>query len=111
MTAGLIDPGELRHRLVLEAPAETPDGAGGTSRGYEMIAALWARVTPVSARGDLVAAGTGATVTHRIVIRSRSDVTTRHRLRDGARIFRIEALRDHDGRGRFTEIDAEERVG
>ena len=52
----------------------------------------------------------GANVTHRIVIRMRADITTRHRLREGARIFRIVALRDQDGAGRFLEIDAEERV-
>lgn len=104
-------PGDLRHRLVLEAPVETPDGAGGVTRSYEMVAALWAAVTPVSARGDVVAFGSGATITHRIVLRARADLTTRHRLRDDARIFRIVALRDEDGRGRFTEIQAQERVG
>jgi head-tail adaptor len=43
----------------------------------------------------------------RIVIRKRSDVNTRHRLLDGARIYRILGVRvsaDH----RFLEIDAEE---
>ena len=53
----------------------------------------------------------GATVTHRIVIRARADITTRHRFRDGARIYRIVALRDQDGSGRFLEIGAQERVG
>ncbi|MGH6770075.1 MAG: phage head closure protein [Xanthobacteraceae bacterium] len=102
--------GELRHRLVLEAPVETPDGAGGVTRSFAVLATLWAKVTPVSVRERMEAAARGATVTHRIVIRFRDDVTTRHRLRAGARIFRIVALRDQDGRGLFTTIDAEERV-
>jgi SPP1 family predicted phage head-tail adaptor len=106
----MTDPGELRQRLVLEQPVETPDGAGGVTRSYATVATIWAAVTPVSARGDTVADERAATVTHRITIRARADVTTRHRLRDGGRIFRIVALRDRDGRGRFTEIDAEERV-
>ena len=37
-------------------------------------------------------------------------MTTRHRFRLGARIYRIVALRDQDGSGRFIEISAEERV-
>jgi head-tail adaptor len=41
---------------------------------------------------------------------SRAELTTRHRLREGLRIFRIVALRDQDGTRRFTEIAAEERV-
>ena len=106
----MIDPGALRHRLVLEQPLESPDGAGGVTRGYATVTTLWAAVMPVSARGDVVADGVGATVTHRIIVRSGPDVTTRHRLREGARIFRILALRDQDGSGRFVEIEAQERV-
>jgi hypothetical protein len=39
---------------------------------------------------------------------ARSGISTLHRLRDGARVFRIMAVRESDGR-RFLEIDAEER--
>jgi SPP1 family predicted phage head-tail adaptor len=106
----MTDPGALRHRLVLEQPVEAPDGAGGVTRSYATVTTLWAAVVPVTARGDVVAEELGATVTHRIVIRSGPEVTTRHRLREGARIFRIRALRDQDGSGRFMEINAEERV-
>jgi SPP1 family predicted phage head-tail adaptor len=106
----MIGPGALRDRLVLEQPVETPDGAGGVTRSYAGVATLWAAVTPVSARDVVVADDLTATVTHRIVIRARDDVTTRHRLRDGARIFRIVTLRDQDGGGRFLEIGAQERV-
>ena len=106
----MTDPGELRHRLVLEAPVETADGAGGVARTFATVATLWAAVVPVTARGVVVADDVGASITHRIVIRSGPDVTTRHRLREGARIFRILALRDQDGGGRFLEIHAEERV-
>ena len=93
----MIDPGELNRRLVLEQPVESADGAGGVTRSYAAVTTLWAAVRPVSARGDVVAAATGATVTHRIVLRARADLTTHHRLRDGSRIFRIVALRDPDG--------------
>ncbi len=106
----MIDPGELNRRLVLEAPVETPDGAGGVTRSYAIVTTLWASVRPAAARGDMVGAAAGATVTHRIVMRAGGDLTTRHRLRDGARIFRIVALRDRDGAGRLVEIAAQERV-
>lgn len=106
----MIDPGELDPRLVLEVPVETADGAGGVTRSYAEVTTLWAAVRPSGAAGEIVAAAPGATVTHRILIRARSDVTTRHRLRDGTRIYRIVALRDQDGTGHFIEIAAEERV-
>src|SRR5258707_2584151 len=100
--------GELKSRLVLENAVETDDGPGGVTIAYATVATLWAAVAPAAMRGDVVADATAATVTHRIVIRARDDVTTRHRFRDGDRIYRIVALRG-EGDGRFLEIQAEER--
>lgn len=103
--------GELNRRLTLEEPVETADGAGGAARSYAAVATLWAKVEPVSARYDIVAAGAGGTVTHRIVIRRGPDVSTRHRLVEGARIYRVVAVRDEDSDRRFRVIHAEERTG
>jgi SPP1 family predicted phage head-tail adaptor len=50
----------------------------------------------------------GATVTHRIRIRFYPDITVRHRLREGARVFRIVAMQEKHNR-RFLDIAAEER--
>ena len=93
---------------MLEAPTETADGAGGVVRGYEPVATLWASVEPIAARGDVVAAQLGATVTHRIVVRYSADITTRHRFRDGARVFRIVTIRERGKR--LLDIQAEERT-
>lgn len=104
----MSNPGLLRHRLVLEAPVESADGAGGLVRSYSAAATLWAEVTPVSAARALEAERLGARITHRIAIRFSVDITTRHRFRDGERIFQIVSLRDRDGRKRFLTIEAEE---
>ena len=100
-------PGELNRRLVLEAPSETADGAGGVTRLYDVVTTLWAQVTPASARADVAAGSLGAVLRSRIVIRKRDDVSTRHRLLDGARIYRILSARESADR-RFLEIEAEE---
>jgi SPP1 family predicted phage head-tail adaptor len=106
----MSDPGRLKHRVVLEAPVESPDGAGGISRSYAAAATLWAALAPVSARGDVVGAGFATTVTHRLVIRRGPEVTTDHRFRLGTRIFRIVAIREEDSDGRYLEIQSEERT-
>jgi SPP1 family predicted phage head-tail adaptor len=98
---------ELNRRLVLEAPAETDDGAGGVTRLYDVVTTLWAQVVPVSARGEVVADHSGAALRYRIVIRKRSDITTRHRFQDGTRIYRILSARETADR-RFLEIEAED---
>lgn len=104
-----MTPGELNRRLVLEAPVESADGAGGVARGYTPAMTLWASVEPVSARGAVVADAPGATVTHRIVIRRRPAITTRHRFVEGATVYRIVTLRE-DGTRRFLVIGAEVRA-
>jgi SPP1 family predicted phage head-tail adaptor len=106
----MSNPGLLRHRLVLEAPVESADGAGGVVRSYGTVATLWAEVTPLSAARAAEAERLGARITHRIGIRFAEGITTQHRFRDHERIFRIASLRDRDGRKRFLTIEAEELV-
>jgi SPP1 family predicted phage head-tail adaptor len=106
----MTDPGSLDRRLIIEAPVETPDGAGGVVRAYEAVATVWASITPVTARADVEADHSGALITHRIVIRNGPELSTQHRLRNGGRVFTIAAFRDADGRGRFVDISAYERV-
>ncbi len=106
----MTDPGQFNRRLTLEAPVEMPDGAGGVTRIYEAVATLWASVTPVSAREHSEAVQRGISITHRIGLRFSADITSRHRFRDGERIFRIVALRDRDGRKRFLQIEADEQT-
>jgi len=104
----MIPPGELNRRLVLEAPVESADGAGGVTRSYAPVMTLWAKVEPLSARGGVVADAAGATITHRIIVRRRSAASTRHRLVEGDTIYRIVTLRD-DATRRFLVIGAQER--
>jgi SPP1 family predicted phage head-tail adaptor len=105
----MIDPGQMNRRLTLEAPVESADGSGGVTRSFSAVATLWAQVTPVAADESVEAGALGATITHRIGIRFSPDVTLRHRFRDGARIFRIVAMRER-GKRRFLDIDAQERT-
>jgi SPP1 family predicted phage head-tail adaptor len=107
----MIDPGRLKTRLTIQSPDETDDGQGGVVRGYTTLATVWAQVTPLAARaaGGVEADAEGATTKYRIILRGNFSLTLQHRLVDGARIYRIAAIRDRDDR-RFIEIDAELRV-
>jgi SPP1 family predicted phage head-tail adaptor len=106
----MIDPGQLRHRLVLEAPVETADDTGGVVRSYQTAATVWAAIAPLAPRASVDADRLAATLTHRITIRAGVTVTTRHRFVLGTRVLRILSVRDPDERGRFLEIAAEERA-
>jgi SPP1 family predicted phage head-tail adaptor len=102
-------PGILKDRLTLEIPVETPDGAGGVVRTYVAGPRLWAAVIPASTRDVVIAEAAGARLTHHITVRTGIDITTAHRLRKGARLFRILGYRDEDASGRYLRIEAEER--
>jgi head-tail adaptor len=105
----MTDPGRLKTRLQIQAPVETDDGQGGVARSFATLTTAWAEVTPFSARGggaDVQADAEGATVKYRILLRSNFILTLQHRLVDGARIYRIAAIRDADDR-RFIAVDAE----
>ena len=104
----MTQPGDLNRRLVLQAPSETDDGAGGVTRAYTTIASLWAQVVPQAMAADVAADSLGARLRCRIVIRRRDDVTTRHQLFDGGVVYRLLAARLSADR-RFLEIDAEVR--
>lgn len=104
------DPGTLRRRLVLEAPVETADGTGGVARDHVAVATLWAALEPRAGRGEVDADAAGAVVTHRILLRSGPEITTRHRFRAGGRLFRVIAVRDLDPAGRFLVVEAEEHI-
>jgi SPP1 family predicted phage head-tail adaptor len=101
-------PGQLNRRLVLEAASESDDGQGGVTRLYDVVTTLWAQVTPLSVRADIAAGSLGARLRYSIVIRKRTDITTRHRFLDGVRTYQVVAVHESADR-RFLEIDAEER--
>jgi len=108
----MIDPGQLKTRLQIQAPIESDDGQGGVTRSFAPLTTAWAEVTPLFARGggsDVQADAEGATVKYRIILRSNFVLTLQHRLVDGARIYRIAAIRDAGDR-RFIAVDAELRV-
>lgn len=106
----MIDPGQLKTRLVIQQPVETPDDQGGVTRTWTTFATVWAQVTPLAARRDVQADRDGATQAYRIVLRSHLSLTLQYRFSDGARVYRIVAIRERDDR-RFIEIDADVRVG
>jgi SPP1 family predicted phage head-tail adaptor len=99
----------LRHRLTLEAPDAAPDGMGGVMRVWTSLGQVWAAIEPVSLNEALAADRRVGTLTHRLLLRKRADLTLDHRFALGARTFSIRALRE-TGEGRYLEcLVGEER--
>lgn len=101
--------GRLRHRLVLEDFAQTPDEEISLTETFGEIGRTWGEVTGI---GDAIYAATAQleeSVTHRITIRWRPVQTFDHISRaSGGQRWRVRGIRDPDGTRRFLQIEAEE---
>ena len=103
-------PGRLRKRVVLEKPVDTPDSFGGFTRSWLSGATLAADIVPLRAGEGEFGEGHAGLVSHRIVIRGRSDIASGDRLRLGARIFEIRAIHDRDEDGRYLTCLTREKA-
>ncbi len=102
--------GELRHRVRLETPLRSPDGAGGVTETWTLLDEVWAGIRPLGGFETVEADGLKARVTHRITVRHRTDVTAEMRFVLGSRRFHIHAVVDPDERKRILSCLAEERT-
>lgn len=109
-----IEAGRLRHRLVLQQRSPQADGGGGEAgdpwAAPITLATVWGRIEPLRGDERVRALRLEARVTHRIVIRFRSGVTSDMRLVFGARHFNIRAVLDPGERRRALELLCEEGV-
>ncbi|MCA0994539.1 head-tail adaptor protein [Alloyangia pacifica] len=105
----------LSQRLVLEAPARTPDGMGGFTEGWQALGTLWAELQPRSGREVQGEAGPVARGRFRITVRaapegSSSRPAPGQRFRRGSRIFDIQAVTERDAEGLYLQCEAQEEV-
>ena len=104
---------EMNRRLGLEAPERLPDGAGGFSETWVPRGHVWAAVETRGAGREVdQAARLQLKITMRAVpqgAEARPDAAMR--FRDGARVYRIEAVHEGDPLGRTLVCFAVEEVG
>lgn len=103
-----MNPGSFRHRLFVEAPYETPDGSGGVTRAFETVGLIWGLIEPVGGTEMLAEHRLVQRVSHRITIRAFTGLTAAHRMRKGARLFEIRAIREDVPARRLMSLHCEE---
>lgn len=108
MTAVVI--GEMHHRLALEAALRTPDGAGGASETWSLVAEIWGALRPIGGNEGMEADGLKGRATHEIWIRWREGLLPEMRFRLGTRAFDIKNIAESEGRRRYLRCLVEERL-
>ncbi|SEQ64390.1 head-tail adaptor protein [Thalassovita taeanensis] len=106
---------QLNRRLVLESAERVADGAGGFAQSWGALGELWADVTLRSGRERASAGVQVSRAAFRIVVRGAPEGSTMRprpdqRFREGARIYRIEAVAERDPEGRYLTCFATEEV-
>lgn len=99
----------LKHQLILEAAAGTPDGLGGHLYTWNEVATLWSEIIPIGGRESAFASQLTTNTRFRIVVRYRGDITPKMRLRDASdeRIFNIRSVINVEEENQLVEILAE----
>jgi SPP1 family predicted phage head-tail adaptor len=105
----------LLRRLVLEGRESVADGSGGFAVAWVPLGTLWADVSVRSGREDFIAGQARPRLRYRVLVRAApfgaaSRPRADQRLREGDRVLDILTVAEHDGSGRYLEIQAEEGV-
>ncbi|WP_435007991.1 phage head closure protein [Tundrisphaera lichenicola] len=100
----------LRHKVVIQSVSQVTDGQGGFTETWADGATVWCSITPIKAYERVQAMQMQTPVSHKIVMRYRSDVTTANRLRFGSRVFEVKEAINVEERGRILQIKALEQA-
>jgi SPP1 family predicted phage head-tail adaptor len=101
---------DLKHRITIQQPALTPDGAGGFAESWQNIAtapSVYAAITPMAGGEQFKFSQLEATATHHITIRYRTDITPAMRLVDAdGTVYSLVSVTDQKGLKHYLELVA-----
>ncbi len=100
---------KMKHRISLQAVSQVSDSQGGFTESWATFATVWASIRPAKGFEKFQAAQLQTPVTHKITIRYRPDVTTKHRLLFGTRVFGIKEALNRDEAKQYLDIQAIEQ--
>ena len=106
---------QLNRALVLEAVERLPDGAGGFVEAWTALGVLWAAVLPGSGGDSLGEERMLSSVPYRVIVRGAPVGSALRplaglRVREGARLFWVQAVTERDPEGRHLTCFVREEV-
>jgi SPP1 family predicted phage head-tail adaptor len=86
--------GTLNQRATIAAQTLTPDGGGGYSESWDVVATVWARLEPVSGQDRYTADKLESRARHKLILRRSSAFAAGQRATIGTRVFAVRAVLD-----------------
>ena len=84
--------GELRERVTIQQKSATQDDFGAEVITWVDLATVWAKIEALTGREFITQGRAEASVTHKVTIRLREDVTPEMRLMWESQVLSIEAV-------------------
>jgi len=105
-----ITAGSLREQLTIQRKVAVSDGMGGQAIQWIDLATVRGDVRPLSGRESVQAMQLQASLTHRIYIRYRADMTPADRLVMRGQPLQIRAIVNVEMRNRWLELACDQGV-
>lgn len=102
--------GELTDRIGIYERTIERDSFGATEEVWRLVANRWAKVVAGGGSEVWVAGGPRPDATHTITLKYIDGITPRHQVRQGTRVFNIEAAIDPDNQGEELILAVKEVV-
>lgn len=102
--------GKMRHRVEIQAPVNTTDTGGGSTRTFSTVSTRFANVQPVKGVESYRQGQVQETLSYKVVMRHTDEIGTNYRLKFGSKILNIRHLRNEHQRDKFTILECEEGV-
>jgi len=105
-----IKASQLRHKISIQRAGQVADGGGGYTAGWAEITngAPKAKITPNSGGESFQGMRVEGSVSHSIIIRYRSGISTSDRIVFKGRVMQIKAIINIDENSKWLKILAEE---
>jgi SPP1 family predicted phage head-tail adaptor len=84
-----IRAGDLDQRITLQQITETRDSFGGVTETWTDVATVWAGISMLSGRESFAAQHVYAEATHRVIVRYRTGVDAKMRVKWGSKYLNI----------------------
>lgn len=101
---------KMKRRVTIQNVSMVSDDQGGFTETWTDGATIWAGVEPASGYEKFQAMQMQTPITHKILTRYRSDLTTSSRLKLGSRILWVQEALNVGEESRFLSIKATERA-
>ncbi len=102
--------GSLRNPITVQRQSAQSDGMGGQAIQWDDLFSTRAQVKPLSGREALQAMQLQATITHRIYIRFRADLTTADRILLAGQPLQIRSILNMEMRSQWLELSCDQGV-